>query len=168
MFDRPSVIDRDPFAHTTRDTVDRGLLALDIATVTGWCTRTSSGIWSLGAKKDESAGMRLIRMRAKLKEVVSVENIQVVVFERPGGQHKNPIIVQSELMGCVKLFCEDHGIQYKAYSASEIKKFASGSGNCGKPEMIKQAKLRYNIEVVDDNEADALHLYHLAIEDLKL
>jgi crossover junction endodeoxyribonuclease RuvC len=160
--------DPDPFAPITRDTQDRGLLALDLATKTGWCTRTSSGVWDLNVKRDESKGMKLQRLRSKLYEINKGEQLRYVVFERPAGQHKSSIIVASELMAVVKMYCDDHAIEYRGYSAAEIKKFATGKGNAGKPEMVKAAKIKYGIDVYDDNEADALHLYHLAIEDLKL
>jgi Holliday junction resolvasome RuvABC endonuclease subunit len=47
-----------------------------------------------------------------------------------------------------------------SYSATEIKKDATGKGNAGKPVMIAKAiELGYKPE--DDNAADAIHLYLL-------
>lgn len=106
--------------------------------------------------------MRLIRFRAKLREVISQEGITLVVFERPAGMHKNPIITQSELMGVIKLVCEDAKLDYRGFSATEIKKFATGKGNCNKEAMIAAAKEKYGMEGDDDNMADALHLLNLA------
>lgn len=140
------------------------ILAIDPATITGWATKTASGTWDLNVKKDESKGMRLIRLRAKLREMIKSEEINLVVFERPGGMHKNPIIVQSEIMGIIKLVCEDFEIDYRGFSSKEIKKFATGNGNCNKQLMVKAAIERWKMTSTDDNEADALHLLHLAIE----
>ena len=139
------------------------VLALDVATHCGWAvTKDIYGVWDLTPKRDESAGMRLIRLRSKLHEVIKSENINLVVFERPGGAFKGAIIVQSELQGQIKVVCEDLKIDYRAYSSKEIKLFATGKGSAGKPAMILAAKNKYGYPGNDDNEADALHLLHLA------
>ena len=147
---------------------DLKILALDIATHCGWAIdRYIYGVWDLSPKRDESIGMRLVRFRAKMKEVIEKEGINLVVFERPGGRHTGAIIVQSELQGQTKILCEDLNIPYRGYSSQEIKKYATGKGNAGKPLMIKAAKERYGYPGNDDNEADALHLYELAVSEYK-
>lgn len=146
------------------------ILALDPATHCGWAiSRELYGVWNLTPKRDESIGMRLIRLRSKLREIIESEKINVIVFERPGGQFKGAIIVQSEIQGIIKMVCEDYHIQHKAYSSQEIKKFATGKGNVGKPAMIAAAKERlgYPEEKKDDNEVDALWLLELALFDFK-
>ena len=141
------------------------ILALDIATTTGWKTETSSGVWKLKQKKDDSTGMKLVRLKSYLKELITLEKIDIVVYERPAGMFKSAIITESELIGVVLLLCEELSLQYTAYSAAEIKKFATGKGNAKKQDMIDAAiALGYNPE--DDNEADAIHLYNLAKKDL--
>lgn len=144
------------------------ILALDPATHCGFAvSNTLYGVWDLSHRRDESVGMRLIRLRAKLDEVITTERINLVVFERPGGQHKNAIIVQSELQGQIKVVCEDHKIEYRAYSSQEIKKFATGKGNAGKPAVIAAAKEKLAYPGNNDNEADALWLLELAKRDYK-
>lgn len=145
------------------------ILAIDPATNCGWAVNDYlCGVWDLKPKRDESMGMRLIRLRAKLKEVCEAENVSIIVFERPGGRNVSAIITQSELQGVIKVFCEETNIPYKAYSSTEIKKFATGKGNSNKTEMIKQAKSKLNYKGDNDNEADALWLLHLARKDLNL
>lgn len=144
------------------------ILALDVATHCGYAlSHDLYGVWDLTPKRDESAGMRLIRFRSKLNEVIKSENINLVVFERPGGMHVGAVIVQSELQGQVKVICEDHQIQYRGYSSQEIKKFATGKGNCGKPAMIEAAQKKLNYLGKNDNEADALWLLELAKSEYK-
>lgn len=144
------------------------ILALDPATHCGYAVnRALYGVWDLTPKRDESAGMRLIRLRSKLNEILISEKINLVVFERPGGQHKNAIIVQSEIQGQIKTVCEDHHIEYRAYSSQEIKKYATGKGNCGKPAMIKAANDKLGYPGKNDNEADALWLFEIANRDYK-
>jgi Holliday junction resolvasome RuvABC endonuclease subunit len=143
------------------------LLALDIATKTGWKTATASGTWDLTPNKGESSGMRLIRFKAKLIEIIKAENISIIAYERPAGFHKQSLIIAGELVGVLKMVAEEHHIHLACYSATEIKKFATGKGNAKKHEMIKAAEAKgYNPK--DDNEADAIHLYDLAIQKLML
>ena len=144
------------------------ILALDVATHCGYAlSRNLYGVWNLTPRRDESMGMRLIRFRAKLKEVIEGERINLVVFERPGGMHKGAIIVQAELQGQVKVICEDMGVEYRGYSSQEIKKFATGKGNSGKPAMIKAAQEKLGYPGENDNEADALWLLELARSEYK-
>ncbi len=148
---------------SVKPVVNVKILALDVATHCGWAVdRSIYGVWDLTPKRDESAGMRLIRFRYKLKEIIAKENIELVVFERPGGRHVGVVIVHSELQGQVKVVCEDLGIQYRGYSSQEIKKFATGKGNANKAAMIEAAREKYGYKGSDDNEADALHLLYLA------
>ena len=141
------------------------ILALDIATTTGWKTETASGVWKLRQKKDDSTGMKLVRLKSYLKELIELEHIELVAYERPAGMFKSAIISESELIGVVLLLCEELSLQCTAYSPTEIKKFATGKGNAKKIDMIAKAvELGYN--PADDNEADAIHLYLLAKQDL--
>lgn len=144
------------------------ILALDVATNCGWAvSKDIYGCWDLSVRKDESGGMRLLKFRKKVSEVIEQGNINFVVFERTAGFHKNALIVQAELHGVLKVLLDDLGIEYRAYSATEIKKFATGKGNAGKPLMISSAKEKYLYLGSNDNEADALHILHLAIKDYK-
>lgn len=144
------------------------ILALDVATKCGWCTKTAHGTWNLTPKRDESSGMRLLRFKSKIKEVILMEEIDLVVFERSAGFHKNALIVQAELHGVLKLYLEENKIEYRAYSASEIKKHATGKGNANKDLMVRSAQQKLGMVGEDDNEADAMWIYDLAIKDLGL
>lgn len=144
------------------------ILAIDTATHCGFAVSDEIyGVWDLTPRRDEGGGMRLLRFKSKFTEVLDLEKINLVVFERPGGMHKSSIIVQSELQGLMKLICEDRKIPYRGYSSKEIKKFATGNGNAGKPLMIKAAREKYKYTGNNDNEADALHLLHLAQSEYK-
>jgi Holliday junction resolvasome RuvABC endonuclease subunit len=142
---------------------DQKILALDVATHCGWAVdKNVFGVWDFSAKRDESAGMRLIRLRSKLHEIIPAENVTLVVFERPAGFYKSSLIVESELVGQVKTVCEELKIPYRGYSATEIKKYATGKGNASKALMISAARERLGYTGEDDNEADALWLLELA------
>ena len=55
------------------------ILAIDQATKTGWATKEASGTWDLKPKSSESAGMRIIRFKARIREVVEACDIKLVV-----------------------------------------------------------------------------------------
>lgn len=144
------------------------ILAIDQAGKCGWKSPNASGVWNLKTKADESAGMKLLRFRSKLKEIHELEKIDIIVCERAASQYKAALISGAKFIAIIELFCLENNIEYKAYSAKEIKTFATGKGNAGKPEMIASCIEKYNINPADDNEADAVHLYHLAKSDLGL
>ena len=142
------------------------ILAIDQATKTGWATASGSGVWDFKIKRDESAGMRLIRFKAKLREMIDIAQIDLVVYERVAGRHRGAIIVSAELSSVLKTYCEEKSIEYRAYSAGEIKRHATGKGNSGKPLMLSSAKEKWPDKIIaDDNEADALWLHDLAMSD---
>ena len=58
------------------------ILALDPATHCGWASSVgASGCWDLSVRRDESSGMRLIRLRAKLREIHAASPITMLFFE---------------------------------------------------------------------------------------
>lgn len=183
--------DKDPFASkptsAQRDTTDHGILALDVSTTTGWCDCSSSGTWqfNMPAKKTEmrigetTRNGRLLKFYQQLVEKIDFGGIKLVVFERPlihsgtikqGGtvKKRNPNFVSYEFIGVLKMLCEQRGIKTIQYHAAHIKKAATGQGNAEKAEMITACIRRYNITPIDDNQADAIHLYYLALQDLQL
>ena len=48
------------------------ILSLDIATKTGWATDTTSGVWDLKPKRGESEGMRVVRFKSKVRELIEL------------------------------------------------------------------------------------------------
>lgn len=144
------------------------ILALDLATKTGWATDTSSGVWDLKPRHGESVGMRVIRFKAKLKEIIEVEEIDLISYERPSGRNSRAIQTQSELIGVLITLCHENDIEYASYIPSEIKRHASGSGNCSKDVMVDRATVRWPlVEIIDNNHADALWLLDMTKERLR-
>ena len=148
------------------------ILALDPATKTGFAHSCGiSGTWDLSIRRDESKGMRLIRLRGKLNELLKGTKIDLIVFEsarNAGPGMQGALIVQSEIQSVIKVWCEDNEIEYRGYSPKEIKKHASGNGNASKAKMLEAAKGHWHedwLEGKDDNEIDALWLLDLAERD---
>lgn len=142
------------------------ILAIDQASETGWCCGEDLyGCWNLTTRRDESVGSKLLRFKAKLREIIDLEKIELIVYERVAGRHTTAIIHASKMVAIIETLCEELGIQYTAYSAKEIKSFATGNGNANKDAMIKAAQEKYGYDGQNDNIADAIHIYQLAKQD---
>jgi Holliday junction resolvasome RuvABC endonuclease subunit len=150
--------------------MDYKILAVDPATTCGWAlSRDVYGTWNLNVLKDESWGMRLIRLEGKLKEIYKTfPSIKVIVYERPGGKHANSMMTQSKIIGTIEKFCAYHEIEYKGYSSGSIKVFSGNKGGCNKKLVIDAAKKKLGYEGNNDNETDALWLLELAKNELKI
>lgn len=112
--------------------------------------------------------MRLLRLGGNLKKKLADPGVGVVVFEAARhAKGAGALVVQSELQGVIKLWCEEEGIPYCGYSPTSIKKHATGRGNASKDEMLAAAREKWpDKRIADDNEADALWLLNLVSTDL--
>lgn len=141
------------------------ILALDIATKCGFAYGTiedlATGTWNFEAKRDDSKGMKLVKFKAQLNKLRE-SGVGLMVFERVAGFHKTGIISNAEMHGVAKEWAETAEIPYRAYSAKEIKLYATGKGGASKGDMMGAAIHKFGRECADDNEADALALWHLA------
>lgn len=139
------------------------ILAIDQASRLGWAiSATVYGTWDLTTRKDESHGMKLVRLRAKLAEICQSEGVTIIAYERAASQYAASVISSAKMIATIELYCTDNGIEYVGYSAKEIKMYATGKGNAKKEAMIQAAKDKYGYTGSDDNEADALHILHYA------
>jgi len=60
-----------------------------------------------------------------------------------------------------------HGAKTKGYVVKDVKKAATGNFKADKLEMIRTAKAQFpDQNIVDDNQADALWVMYLAVNDL--
>jgi Holliday junction resolvasome RuvABC endonuclease subunit len=142
------------------------ILALDIATKTGWATTSASGTWDLKTRKGESPGMKHLRLKAKVKEVIELDNIDLVVYEKPSGRFIKGVMSVSELVGVILLLCAEMEIEHSGYTVSEVKKFATSKGNANKDDMMAAARLKWpQIELIDDNHSDALWILEMAEDE---
>jgi Holliday junction resolvasome RuvABC endonuclease subunit len=152
------------------------VLALDPATHCGFAHSCgASGCWDLSVRKDESGGMKLIRLQGKLNEMLRSVGVDLVVFEAQRGGNPalmGSLVVQAEIQGVLKFWCEQNKIEYRGLSPTEIKKHATGKGNAKKTAMCAAAKAKWPAkfpgpaEKINDNEADALWILDLSLASL--
>lgn len=147
-------------------------LALDPATKCGWAVSPDmSGTWDLSLRRDESGGMKLLRLEAKLNEVAAsvTTPLKLVVYEAARNalpKMQGALVHQAKLQAVIERWCTVKGIEYKGYSPAEIKKHGTGKGNANKEAMIAAAKARFpHVHIIDDNHSDALLLWDLAQRD---
>jgi len=136
------------------------ILAIDPGTNCGFAlldgSNIISGIWDISVKRDESRGMRLIRLRNKLNEIGKID---LLVFE-VSKSHMSSLAaeVAGEIRGLITTYCLDNNIDYQGVHYSLIKKFATGKGNANKKMMVEAAEKKFSKTNLIHDEADALLL----------
>ena len=148
------------------------ILALDPATNMGWALSPMiSGVWDLSIKRDESMGMKFMRLRAKLNELLANYQIKLVVYEaarNASPKMQGSLVHQAQLQAIIIDWALLNGIESKGYSPKELKKWATRNGNAGKPLMVAAAQSRWpGVNILDDDHADALLLWQMAMLEFK-
>ena len=142
------------------------ILALDLATVTGWAVSPQAGgTWDFGFKRHHSEGLRYLRLESYLDEILAIHGLDLVAYEDVKSRHKSSAAARTYfgLLAVVTTWCANHDIEYEGFSVGTIKKHATGKGNAGKEEMVSAAKAKWPAtHIEDDNHADALWLWDLA------
>ena len=144
-------------------------LALDLGTHMGYAHGTAPrdvchGTWSFETKRHEDAGRRFTRFRDKLS-VIKTENpsLSTIYFEEVK-RHAGTTAahIYGGLVAILKAWCVDHAVGYESVPVGTIKKYWTGLGNADKVQMIAEAVKR-GFNPVDDNDADALALFHYVV-----
>jgi Holliday junction resolvasome RuvABC endonuclease subunit len=158
---------------------DEVVIGLDLGTKTGWSVldysgnRLASGHWNFQPKRFESGGMRYIRFRAALRELIRAWPNSAVGFEAVR-RHRGVAAahVYGGLMATMQSLLDDkeHKIPYLGIGVGTIKKHATGKGNAKKDMMIASAEERWGTDTwtcKSDDEADALWVASAYLEELK-
>jgi len=152
------------------------ILALDQATKTGWAhTCGASGVWDFKIRKDESSGMRLIRFRGKILEIMNSAGVDIIAFETPSvacGVKANidGLKLGTKLQAVIEQIAVEYpAIEHVGFNSQEIKTHALQDEPKGtkrdKESMVRVAKRKWpGLEIIDDNHADALWILDLATE----
>lgn len=148
------------------------VLCVDIGTKTGFAIlradgKIESGQVNLQPKRGEGDGMRYVRFRRWLIEMKQThEPIQEIVYEMVMGHGAFQVIAAhcfGGLLATLQAFGEHHQIPYRGFGVSTIKKRFAGHGKATKGDMIDQCR-KLGFSPVDDNEADAIALLHVALD----
>lgn len=144
------------------------VLGLDPATSFGWShTDGTFGVLDLSRNKDESPGMRLVRLWNFLEGMLADKGMDAIAFESSNSVRGSGVKLQSRIEGVIILFAERRGIPYRAFAPAELKKLATGSGNSDKDAMISRAKeLRPKSKTMTHDMADAICVMQVFIEEV--
>lgn len=145
------------------------ILGIDPGTACGWCVRhderrIDSGVWDLSPKRHEGAGMRGVRFRRLLQEILDSARPAIVAYEEVQ-RHlgTDAAHVYGGLVLLLQEECEHRAIPYTGIPVATVKKAATGKGNAPKSAMIDAAARRWpNLPLFDDNEADARWIAEVA------
>ena len=140
----------------------KSILALDLGTKTGWAAWSDGHLYG-GTEKFElergtSPGLRLLRFRARLQEILAMTKPTLLLYERPHhrGGYSTEVLVH--FSGVVIEECARLGIEHEAVHTATLKKAATGSGRAEKKDMIAAAERKWGIKPETDDHADALCL----------
>lgn len=151
------------------------LLAVDPGSRLGWALSldgtVESGVEDFSLRRGESPGARFLRFRRWLVDVSELATrttgrpIELITYEQPHhrGGHATEVAhgfstrLQEHAAGT-------EGCECVSIHTATAKKWATGKGNAGKPEMIAAARKRWGLEPQDDNHADALCILAWALE----
>ena len=136
------------------------ILALDMATTTGWAANSprTSGTENMKKRAGESRGMLFIRFDAWLKEMLEKLSPDIVVYERPHARGRAANEVLNGLLAYLTAACARQGVEFTDCPSTTLKKHATGRGNASKEDMMKACQEGLGIIPTDDNHADALWL----------
>jgi crossover junction endodeoxyribonuclease RuvC len=149
------------------------ILAIDPGTSCGWAVRHSadtwdSGVWDLAPRRHEGGGMRFLRLRAYLREVLDRFPPDVVAYEEVR-MHRgvDAAHIYGGVVAVVVEECEARKIPYSTVHYATAKKTATGKGNADKAAMVAAANARWpRAEPFHDDEADARWIAEAAARDL--
>jgi Holliday junction resolvasome RuvABC endonuclease subunit len=144
------------------------ILAIDPGTKTGWASlyqgHVESGVHEFSLGRGDSPGMRFLRFRSFLVDMLTMTKPELVVYEQA---HMRGGFATDLLVGMtsrVQEECAARSINYEAIHSTTLKKFAAGSGRAQKDLMKAHASIRFGRNIISDDEADALCLLDMAMK----
>ncbi len=139
--------------------MSKRILALDMATKTGWATRSFSDVENFKKRSGDSRGMIFIRFESWLQQMIGIYQPELIVYERPHARGRAANEVLNGLLAFVVKACEENKVEYTDCPSTTLKKFATGKGNASKQDMIDAYVKKWGVQPIDDNHADACWLF---------
>ncbi len=157
------------------------ILGIDPGSHCGWAYRDGrgkgrrvgvvweSGVWDLAARRHEGGGMRYLRCRKYLQDVLDLLKPEVVVYEEVRRHMGTDAAhVYGGIVAVISEECEARKIPYRGIPVGTIKKHATGKGNADKVKMGEAARYRWpDYDFADDNEVDARFIADTAATELE-
>lgn len=138
------------------------MLALDMATNTGWAYRDGesviSGDQNFAARRGESPGMQYVRFKWWLREWNG--KVDLVVYEQAFMRFQDATAKAHGMESHLLAWCAENNIQHIPCNVATLKKWAVGDGRADKVLLMNEAAERYSIPIdeLSSDRADALML----------
>lgn len=153
------------------DTINKSqVLALDLGARTGYHSVHESGTWNFTESKRRNDNKMHGAFRTMLISFIRCYGIRrIVVEDVVVNQHFFDLRRLAELRGILLEICDTLDIQEpEGINPSTLKKWATGNGKANKQDMIQACIDKYRYTPVDDNAADACHLFHYYIRKYRI
>lgn len=146
------------------------VLGLDIATHTGYYSVHESGTWNFTESKRRNGNKMHGAFRVMLLAFIRRYRIRRIVAEDVSvNRHFYDMRRLAELRGILLEVCDEMDLPEPEFvNPATLKKFATGDGRADKTAMIRACREKYRYEPVDDNAADACHLYHYYLRKYRI
>lgn len=141
------------------------ILALDIATHCGFYSVHEHGTWNFEESLRRNNNKQHSAFRQTLIDFITKHGIRKIVAEDVNagaarGGFKASVKL-SEFRGILMEVCDTLDLSEPAFvNVVTVKKFATGDGHADKTKMIEACKTRWGATPVDDNDADATHIFY--------
>lgn len=138
------------------------VLALDIASQTGFYSISESGAWNFYESKIRNNNKKHKAFRDTVMGFILKYDIKMIVAEGVNvGTHFAGIKGLSELHGILLEICDELDLPEPEYiNPTTLKKWATGNGRATKLDMIRACEQKYKYRPKTDDEADAMHLFY--------
>jgi Holliday junction resolvasome RuvABC endonuclease subunit len=145
------------------------ILSLDLGTKMGWAVNypvICSGMFNLSPdrnRKFEGGGMRFLRMAEWLEKMPKPD---IIVFETVRRHiSTDSAHAYGGYLATLTAWCEANNVPYEGVPVQTIKIFITGKGNAKKDAVIAAIQAKGFVDVTDDNQADALALLLMRINE---
>lgn len=151
------------------------ILAIDPGSRCGWALYDTvtkeflvSGVWDLTPPRGCSPGVRYLKLRSRLVEVLDAfPGIGVVAVE---AAHHRGGAATEYAVGVVthcQAWAAEHGVEVLQIRSTTVKRVATGRGNASKDEMIDAAEAMWKgVKFHSDDEVDARWIAMAAAEEV--
>lgn len=146
------------------------VLSLDIATHCGFYSMHERGVWDFTESKRRNDNKQHKAFRDTLIDFITKYKIKQIVAEDVNvNRHFIDMRKLSEFRGILLEVCDTLNLPEPVFiKTATVKKWATGNGNASKETMIKFCELRWHTTPIDDNEADATHIFYYYVRKFNL
>lgn len=146
------------------------VLGLDIATHTGYFCLHEAGTWNFTESRRRNDNKLHGAFRAVLVDFIRRYGIrQIVAEDLCVNRHFYDMRRLAELRGILLEVCDHLDLPEPVFvNVTTLKRWATGDARATKAAMIDACRHQYGIVPVDDNVADACHLFYYYLRKNRL